>query len=103
LQGKGLWDAVAPKVVPTENVRGALAAVESGNAEASIVYQSDALISKNVVIAYRVPLEQGPEIRYPAAVVRGTKDPSASWRFLEFLASDSAIRIFERRGFAVIQ
>lgn len=99
----GLWEAVAPKVVPTENVRGALAAVEEGNADASIVYKTDALISKKVVIAYTVPLEQGPKIRYPVALVRGAKEPHASERFLAWLASERATKIFERRGFVVLK
>jgi molybdate transport system substrate-binding protein len=38
LQKIGLWDAVKEKVVPTENVRAALAAVESANVDAGIVY-----------------------------------------------------------------
>ena len=33
LQKLRLWDGVKEKVVPTENVRAALAAVESGNAQ----------------------------------------------------------------------
>jgi len=102
LESQGLWTEVAPKVVPTENVRGALAAVESGNAEASIVYRTDALISRKVVIAYNVPLKQGPEIRYPVALLRGAKNPEASKRFLEYLTGSAAAAIFEKRGFVVI-
>ncbi|HUZ07960.1 MAG TPA: molybdate ABC transporter substrate-binding protein, partial [Candidatus Paceibacterota bacterium] len=49
-----LWFAIEPKVVPTENVRAALAAVASGNVEAGVVYKTDAAISKNVKIAYEV-------------------------------------------------
>ena len=102
LESQGLWTEVAPKVVPTENVRGALAAVESGNAEASIVYRTDAMISHKVVIAYNVPLKQGPEIRYPVALLRGARNPEASKRFLEYLTGSSAAAIFEKRGFVVI-
>ena len=40
-----LWEQLAPKVIPTQNVRAALAAVESGNVEAGFVYKTDALIS----------------------------------------------------------
>src|SRR5262249_4114012 len=36
LEGLGLWQAVSKKIVPTENVRAALAAVKSGDADASI-------------------------------------------------------------------
>jgi molybdate transport system substrate-binding protein len=103
LEKMGLWEAVAPKVVPTENVRGALAAVEEGNADASIVYKTDALVSKRVVIAYAVPVEEGPEIRYSVALVRGAKEPQASRGFLAYLEGVSATKIFERRGFVVLK
>ncbi|MGH8022882.1 MAG: molybdate ABC transporter substrate-binding protein, partial [Limisphaerales bacterium] len=60
-----VWNAVEPKVVPAENVRAALAAVASGNVDAGVVYKTDALISKRIKIAYEVPREDGPDIRYP--------------------------------------
>ncbi len=103
LQKIGLWEALAPKVVPTENVRGALAAVAEGNAEASIVYKTDALTSKKVVIAYNVPVEQGPKIRYPVALVSGAKQSQSAERFLQYLSGESAAKIFERRGFLVLK
>ena len=43
---------VIDRVVPTENVRAALATVESGNADAGIVYKTDARIAKRVRIAF---------------------------------------------------
>ncbi|HSS49070.1 MAG TPA: molybdate ABC transporter substrate-binding protein, partial [Thermoanaerobaculia bacterium] len=46
LKTQKLWSRVIDKVVPTENVRAALAAVESGNVDAGIVYKTDAGISK---------------------------------------------------------
>jgi ABC-type tungstate transport system substrate-binding protein len=55
LVAQKLWSAVEPKVIPTANVRAALAAVESGNVEAAIVYQTDARISKKVRVAHEVP------------------------------------------------
>ena len=58
---ENLWDALQPKIVPTANVRGALAAVESGNAEAAIVYKTDAAISKRVKVAWEVPARRRPE------------------------------------------
>ncbi|HEV7766195.1 MAG TPA: molybdate ABC transporter substrate-binding protein, partial [Thermoanaerobaculia bacterium] len=55
LQKIGLWDRVAAKIIPTDNVRAALAAVESGNVDAAIVYKTDARIAKRSRIAYEVP------------------------------------------------
>ena len=46
----GLWQKLESKIVPTENVRAALAAVESGNVDAGFVYKTDANISSKVRI-----------------------------------------------------
>ena len=96
-----LWQKIVFKVVPTDNVRGALAAVESGNADAGIVYKTDALISKLVRIAYEVPAAEGPEISYPAAVVADSKQPAAAQRLLDFLQSPRAQGVFRKYGFLV--
>jgi len=101
LQKQKLWSAVERKVVPTENVRGALAAVEAGNVEAGIVYKTDAAISKGVKIAYAVPAEDSPAISYAMAVVRGTKQPVAANRFLRYLDSEDAATVFEKYGFII--
>ncbi|HET9768796.1 MAG TPA: molybdate ABC transporter substrate-binding protein, partial [Thermoanaerobaculia bacterium] len=73
LRSLGLWSKVIDRVVPTENVRGALAAVEAGNADAAIVYHSDAAISKKVRVAFEVPAAEGPKISYPVAVLAGAE------------------------------
>jgi molybdate transport system substrate-binding protein len=96
-----LWDAIEPKVVPTENVRAALAAVASGNVEAGVVYKTDAAISKRVKIAYEVPRADGPDIRYPVAMVKGTQQPGAARAFLKYLDSDEAAKTFKKFGFAI--
>jgi molybdate transport system substrate-binding protein len=96
-----LWDQVASRVVPTENVRTALAAVESGNADEGIVYKTDAGISKKVKIAYEVPLADGPKISYPFAVVAESKHPEAARRFLAYLESPPALEVFKRYGFLI--
>ncbi len=98
-----LWDAIKSKVVATENVRAALAAVEAGNADASVVYKTDAAISKKVKVAFEVPLEEGPKIRYPMAMVKDAKAPEAGKRFFAYLSSDEAGKIFRKYGFIVIE
>ncbi|HSF41755.1 MAG TPA: molybdate ABC transporter substrate-binding protein [Thermoanaerobaculia bacterium] len=97
----GLWDKVAGKVVPTENVRAALAAVEAGNADAAIVYKTDAGISKRVKVACEVPLAEGPKISYPFAVVTESKQKAAAKRFLAYLESEPALAVFRKYGFLV--
>ena len=101
LQRQNLWTAIEDKVVPTENVRAALSAVEAGNAEAGIVYKTDASISKKVKVAYEVPARDNPPISYPMAVAKETKQPEAAKRFLNHLNSENATKTFEKFGFIV--
>jgi molybdate transport system substrate-binding protein len=81
------------------NVRAALAAVESGDAQAGIVYKTDAAISKKTKVAYEVPRQDGPEISYPMAVLKETQEPKAALAFLEYLDAEAAGRVFAKFGF----
>jgi molybdate transport system substrate-binding protein len=101
LERNGLWEAVKDRVVPTENVRAALAAVESGNAEAGIVYKTDGAISKAVKVAYEIPVTEGPKISHPGAVIRSSKNVAAAERFLRYLESEPALAVFRKYGFLV--
>jgi molybdate transport system substrate-binding protein len=99
LQKTGDWKTLIDKLVPLDTVRAALAAVESGNAEAGFVYKTDALISKKVKIAIEVPLSEGPKITYPVAVLKDAKQPEAAKTLVEFLAGPEAQKVFAKFGF----
>lgn len=101
LQKQKLWSAVEDKVIPTENVRAALAAVEAGNVDAGIVYRTDAGISKKVRVACEIPAKDGPAISYPMAVVKESKQPEAAKKFLQYLDSDDSTKVFEKFGFII--
>jgi molybdate transport system substrate-binding protein len=103
LEQQKLWAAIEPRVVPTENVRAALAAVESENVEAGIVYRTDAGISRKVKIAYEVPAADAPKISYPVAMVKETRQPEAAKRFLRHLSSEEAGQVFKRFGFILFE
>jgi len=98
LEGLGLWKEIEPKVVPTLDVRAALAAVASEAAPAGIVYKTDAAISKDVKIAMIV--QNGPEITYSLARVKASTPPAAQ-KFVEFIAGPEGRAVFERRGFVI--
>jgi len=102
LEQQKLWDAVKPKFAPTENVRAALAVVEAGNADAAIVYQTDATVSAKVKVAVAVPGDQGPVIRYPVALLKSSRQTAAARRFLAYLLSEEAGNVFARYGFMVL-
>jgi molybdate transport system substrate-binding protein len=99
LQKIGIWDQVSARVIPSESVRAALAAVETGNVDAGIVYKTDALHSHKVKIAYEVPVAEGPAISYPVALVQGTKNTTAAQKFLNYLESADSLKTFEKYGF----
>lgn len=101
LVAQKLWEKIAPKVIPTQNVRAALAAVESGNVEAGIVYKTDALISRKVKIAFEIPESAGPRISYPVAVLAGSSDLTAAKRFVAYLESEPALAVFQKYGFTI--
>ncbi len=103
LKSQKLWSRVIDKVIPTENVRAALAAVESGNVSAGIVYKTDAGISKKVKVVYEVPAAGGPKISYPLAVIAESKRQEAAHKLLEYLESPPALDVFRRYGFLVPQ
>jgi molybdate transport system substrate-binding protein len=101
LEQQDLWTALAPKIVPSTSVRAALAAVESGAADAAIVYRTDARIATRATVAYVVAADRGPRIVYPAAILKNSSANEESRRFLDFLRGAAAARIFERFGFTV--
>jgi molybdate transport system substrate-binding protein len=102
LEKNGLWSGVEPKMVPCASVRAVLAAVESGNIDAGVVYKTDAAISKTVKVAFEVPVADGPQITYPMALVAHAPNPAAAKKFLDYLAGSEAAAVFVRHGFIVL-
>jgi len=94
----GVWDRVQPKLIPLENVRAVLAAVESGNADAGFVYRTDAMIGHARVAK---EITNGPAISYPFAVTTHAESRDAARRFLNYLKSKRAAAVFRRYGFIV--
>lgn len=101
LEGRGCWDEIAARCVRAADVRAALVHAESGNVDAAIVYATDVAGSSRVKVAFRVPKDQQPVIRYPVAVCRDSRQAALARRFVEFLRSAEAHEVFRRRGFVV--
>ncbi|HET7511631.1 MAG TPA: extracellular solute-binding protein, partial [Chthoniobacterales bacterium] len=68
-------------------------------ADAGIVYKTDALISSRGRVAWEVPARDSPAIRYPMALLKEAKQAEAAKRFLRYLESDEAGRVFAKFGF----
>src|SRR3984885_12178847 len=99
LEHWGIWGGVEKKVVLAKDVRAVLTYVETGNADAGMVYQTDAQGSSKVRIVTVAPADSHDPIIYPAAIMKAAKNPSAAASFLAFLSSSAAREVFAKYGF----
>lgn len=99
LKRLNLFDQVRSKLVFGNNVRQVLAAVESGNADAGIVYVTDAKSSDRVrTVAIADSLLHAP-IVYPMAALRESRNQAAARAFLKFLSGNEARKVLRKYGF----
>jgi molybdate transport system substrate-binding protein len=92
-------DAVSSNVVSREdNVRSVLAKIELGEADAAIVYATDARASDDVA-QIPVPVAAAVSATYAAVTIRGSRAEAAAGRFLEWLLGAEAQRVLQSAGF----
>ena len=94
-----IWTEVKSKLVFANNVRQVLASVESGNADAGLVYITDAKISDKVKVVVTADEKYHSPIIYPLAVVKRSKNVDAAKEFSQFLSSNQAKTVFKKYGF----
>lgn len=96
----GLYDQLKSKFVLAKDVRQVLTYVATGNADAGIVYATDAKISSQVKVVAVAPEDSHSPVVYPVAVLKSAKNPASAKSFVEFLLSASAQNIFQKYGFS---
>lgn len=89
----------ADRVTRGQDVRATLSAVTEGDADAAIVYVTDAKAAGGSVAPVDIPADQNAVARYPIAVVKATKHRKASEAFVAYVLSATAQRILARAGF----
>lgn len=94
-----IWDQVKPKLVYANNVRQVLASVETRNADAGLVYVTDAKISNQVKTVVAADEKYHSPIIYPLAIVKRSKNLAAAKEFSQFLFSGQAKTVFKKYGF----
>jgi molybdate transport system substrate-binding protein len=98
--GEGFAGRVAANVVSEEeDVRDVLAKVELGEADAGIVYVSDAFIGGDQVNLIEIPDDVNVIASYPIAPVTGGDEPLAS-AFIAYVLSDEGQATLHDFGFA---
>ncbi|MFH7023925.1 MAG: molybdate ABC transporter substrate-binding protein [Heteroscytonema crispum UTEX LB 1556] len=98
-QKLGILQQVQPKFVLANNVRQVLASVESGNADAGLVYATDAKLSNKVKVAVTADEKYHSPIVYPMAVIKSSKNVQPAKEFVQFLSSNQAKAVLKKYRF----
>ncbi|HEY8394859.1 MAG TPA: molybdate ABC transporter substrate-binding protein [Thermaerobacter sp.] len=99
LEQLGLWEKVSTKLVLDQDVREVLHHVAAGEAQAGIVYRTDAATSDGVAVVAEPPAGSQPPVVYPVAVPRTAPHPEEARKLAEFLTSERGRSVLRRHGF----
>jgi len=96
-----LYDQLHDKMVLGKDVRQVLTYIETGNADAGLVYGTDARISTKVRVVAVAPESSHDPIVYPLAIVAGSRNQQTARDFVAYLSSAAARAIFIKHGFTM--
>lgn len=96
----GLWESLRSRMVYGDNVRTALAYVETGSVAAGIVYRTDALSSSQVDLALEISPRLHRTIRYPLLLLSHGAHSAAARDLFAYLQGAEAAALFRKHGFA---
>ncbi|MGW1249382.1 molybdate ABC transporter substrate-binding protein [Streptomyces sp. NPDC002535] len=99
---KQILDAQKVTVKPVSqepNVRAVLSKVELGEADAGLVYKTDAASAADKVDAVEIPDDQNAIAKYPAATIKDSKNAEAAAAFVAWLSSPEGQKILQDAGF----
>jgi molybdate transport system substrate-binding protein len=99
----GILEQLQPKFVYGNSVRSILSTVESGNADAGVVYATEAKISNRVRQVAIAPSNLHSPIVYPIAMIQASQNQQAARAYIQFLSSLSAQTVFKQYGFGIAQ
>lgn len=99
LASLGLWNQLEPQMVYGKSVRQVLAYVESGNADAGMVFASDGSLLNSAVVVAVAPSDSHAPIVFSMAGMLASSHPGELLEFMTFLQGEEAAKIFRRYGF----
>lgn len=95
----GIWDEIKDLVVYGKDVTEVLTWVASGNADAGMVYLTEAGLTDQVRTVAFAPGDSHSKIIYCAALVKGSKEEKAGTELINYLTSPKVQKIFLSYGF----
>ena len=87
------------KITYGSNVKEVTTQVKEGTVDAGIIYATDAASAKLQVVDLATK-DMCRQVIYPAAVLKTTKNEAEAKKFLDYLKTDEAMKVFESVGFA---
>lgn len=97
----GILDQVKQKFVFLSKNSEILSFIESGKANAGLVYATDAILSEGVKIVTLAPQGLHSPIIYPIAILKTSPHPSEARSFIQFLQTKRAEAVFLKYRFIV--
>ena len=96
------WNDVKKKASFGTNVTEVLNWVAKGSASCGVVYATDAASNKDVKVLAEAPADalKTPVI-YPVAALKKSKNKDATDKFVKFLQSEKALKVFRSYGFTI--
>lgn len=98
MEKAGVWDALQPKLVLTQNVRQSLDYLSRGEVDAAFVYATDVAIAPLKPQGVAEVQTEKP-ILYPIAAVKGFGNERWAREFVAFVRSAEGVAILQRYGF----
>lgn len=102
LERMGSWRSLEGKMIYAKDARQVVTYLESGNAQAGIIYASDAELSGKVADMSMAPI-QSEEIIYPAAIIADSGQRQNAEKFMTYILSAEGQEIIEKFGFLPIE
>ncbi|WP_282930006.1 molybdate ABC transporter substrate-binding protein [Anaerococcus sp. Marseille-Q7828] len=99
LNNLGIWEAIQDKVTFGSNVKEVTTWVSEGAVDCGIIYSTDANTAGLKIVDKADSSKFENRIIYPAALTINSKNKEVGEKFLEFLKSDQAQKVFEKYGF----
>ena len=99
LRSSAVWDSIADRLVPCENVRQGLDYTVRGEVDAGILFATDAAGVSGVTVAATAPPGSHRPAMYHIAILRSAAHRPAAQAFIELLLSADGRTVLKRRGF----
>jgi len=94
--------ASAGTVTYGSNVKEVTTQVSEGSVDCGVIYATDAF-SAGLTVVDSATKDMCGQVIYPAAVMKNGKNQDAAKKFLDYLKTDEAGKVFEKVGFTVVK